>query len=77
MPGGCVFIEELPEVTLDAYGAVLRYSSGNEAYVRRYPRYLWRKLLEREIRRLNAFEVAEQEARTVVQIARRDAPVQH
>lgn len=55
---GLIYISEAPTVTLDASGATLEYQSGNETYVRRYPRPLWRRFLEREIRRLNEWEAA-------------------
>ena len=64
-----VFIEDIPEVVLDASGAKLSYRSGGEHYCRRYPRHLWRRFLETSIRQLNAFEVAERE--TLVEMRRR------
>jgi hypothetical protein len=66
-----VYIEEAPEVVLDAHGAKLSYCSGGEMFVRRYPRGLWRFFLEREIRRLNEFEAAERESRKVVRVRTR------
>ena len=53
-----VFIEDIPEVTLDASGAKLSYKSGGEHYCRRYPRHIWRRFLEREIIRLHDWEIA-------------------
>jgi len=51
-----VFVQEVPEVELDASGASIVYRSGGQAYPRRMPRSLWRRFLESEIRRLNAWE---------------------
>lgn len=56
MPKALVYIAEPPVVTLDASGATLEYRSGGETYMRRYPRPLWRRFLEREIRALNEWE---------------------
>ena len=59
MAEGCLFIEELPDVILDAYGARLSYESAGVLYLRRYPRGLWRRFLERELMRLHEWEAAE------------------
>lgn len=56
---GTVYIDTIPEVRLDATGATLEYTSGGETYRRRYPRALWRRFLEGEIRRLNEYEARE------------------
>lgn len=56
---GILFVEHMPDVQLDPGGATLEYVSGDTHYRRRYPRHLWRKFLEREVRRLNEFDRAE------------------
>lgn len=70
MAEGIIFIQDLPEVALDANGATLSYYSGETHYIRRYPRYLWRRFIEIEMRRLNAFEIAERAERNVVEIGK-------
>lgn len=59
MAEGIIFIQDLPEVALDANGATLSYYSGETHYIRRYPRHLWRAFVEREMARLNDWEAAE------------------
>jgi hypothetical protein len=53
---GVVFIEELPDVCLDAAGARLEYRSGGEHFIRRYPEILWRAFIAREARRLEEWD---------------------
>lgn len=59
MAEGIIFIQDLPEVALDANGATLSYYSGETHYIRRYPRHLWRRFLEIEMARLNKWEAAQ------------------
>jgi hypothetical protein len=56
---GVVFIKNLPDVVLDDFGAELSYISGGEEYRRQYPMRLWRLFIERETRRLLAYDDAE------------------
>jgi len=53
-------VDSVPEVQFENRDVIVTYASGGERYVRRCSRYLWRRLLEREIRRLNEFEIVEQ-----------------
>jgi hypothetical protein len=53
---GCVYVPEPPHVELDATGATITYRSGDETYVRRCSRSVWRRMLEIELQRLNEFE---------------------
>ncbi len=52
----------------DSRGVSIIYRSGGETYKRRMSRADYRRGLESEIRKLNAFEAAEQKARRVVRM---------
>lgn len=54
-----VFVQDLPEVELDASGASIVYRSGGQEYPRRMPRALWRRFLERELLRVEQWEAAQ------------------
>jgi hypothetical protein len=59
-PPAAVFIADMPDAGLRGGNAHLTYRSGGSAFELVFPRPIWRRFLEREIRRLNAAEDAEQ-----------------
>jgi hypothetical protein len=71
MAQAVAFVEELAEVTIRPNGVSIVCRSGAEAFAFRCDRSLWRQFLEREIRALNEFEIAERGKRKVVKIAER------
>jgi hypothetical protein len=62
------FVEELAEVQVGPNGVRIVCRSGTEEFAFRCERSLWRTFLEREIRALNEFEIAERKRAKVVRL---------
>lgn len=54
-----LFIDQLPVSAFDEHGVSLHIGSGEFVRRERWPRSLWRKHLETEMRKLNEWEIAE------------------
>lgn len=70
---GVVWIEEEPVFDVDAAGVRISYASGNEHYVRRMSRAMYRAMCERGLRALDDYELAERDKRKVVRMGKRAA----
>lgn len=70
--GGIFFIDRLPVVGIDGEGVNVAVASGELTRRERWPRSLWRKHLETELRSLNEYEIAERADRgRVIPLERR------